>query len=121
MSATSPPRARASSAPSSAARTERGCSSTAIRIFRMLMEVPQLDANSIASVLSVHTSREPVPPLSIVPVLFPSCTLAAHLLQELAQSVQLRPETRPIPGLQALDRLVVAIECLAGALCRCAF
>jgi hypothetical protein len=52
-------------------------------------------------------------------VLVPSRALAAHLLQELAQSVQLCPEARPIPGLQVLDRLIVAIERLARALGRC--
>jgi hypothetical protein len=34
-------------------------------------------------------------PPPITRVLFPSRALAAHLLQELAQSVQLRPEPRP--------------------------
>lgn len=59
-----------------------------------------------------------LPTLSIIPVLFPSRILAVHLLQELAQGVQLCPEACPIPGLQALDRLVVAVERLARAVWR---
>src|SRR4051795_8387972 len=47
--------------------------------------------------------------------------LPGHGFQDLAQPVELRAEAFPISRLQSLDRLIVAIERLAGLRCRRAY
>src|SRR5437763_16028226 len=44
--------------------------------------------------------------------------LPAHILQEPAHCIELRAEAGPVSGFQALDRLIVALERLARAICR---
>src|SRR5215468_8984654 len=44
--------------------------------------------------------------------------LPAYIFQKPAHCVELRAETRPVSGLQALHCLIVAVECLARPICR---
>ena len=44
--------------------------------------------------------------------------LPAHIFQKPAHSVELRAETRPVSGFQALHCLIVVVECLPRPICR---